>query len=104
MYCVWPFAGASQAEWRDDSASTSFQPECFRPWTAETQNWTHESREGPFRITVVNSFVGHTWRIQVLKTLLAIAETPEMSSKISELKVISTGTDVSAQIAAQDVN
>ena len=104
MYCVWPFAGASQAEWRDDSTSTSFQPECFRPWTSATQKWTHESREGPFRITVVNSFVGHTWRIQVLKTLLAIAETPEMSSKISELKVISTGTDVSAQIAAQDVN
>ncbi|WP_319529623.1 substrate-binding domain-containing protein [uncultured Cohaesibacter sp.] len=50
----------------------------------------------------MNSFTGNTWRIQMLKTLLAYAETPEMKSKLTELKVISTGTDVAAQIAAME--
>lgn len=95
-------AGSAQAEWRTQTDGSGFQPECFRPWAASTQTWTHEARGGPYRIAVVNSFTGNTWRIQMLKTLLAYAETPEMAGNIAELKVISTGTDVSAQIAAME--
>jgi len=96
------FTTAAHADWRSSTADAGFQPECFRPWSEGTETWTHTSKEGPYRIAVVNSFTGNTWRIQMLKTLLAFAETPEMQGKISELKVISTGTDVSAQIAAME--
>lgn len=96
------FSTSAQAEWRAPSDGAAFQPECFRAWSDDTQTWVHEAKDGPFRIAVVNSFTGNTWRIQMLKTLLAFAETPEMQGQISELKVISTGTDVSAQIAAME--
>ena len=95
-------ASTAQAEWRSPTDSASFQAECFRPWSDTTATWTHEGREGPYRIAVVNSFTGNTWRIQMLKTLLAFAETPEIADNVEELKVISTGTDVSAQIAAME--
>jgi ribose transport system substrate-binding protein len=95
-------AGNAQAGWREQTDAPSFQPECFRPWDEDTQTWIHEARDGPYRIAVVNSFTGNTWRIQMLKTLLAYAKTPEMADNIKELKVISTGTDVSAQIAAME--
>lgn len=95
-------AGTAWAEWRTPTDAASFQAECFRPWSEDTAIWQHEGREGPYRIAVVNSFTGNTWRIQMLKTLLAYAETPEMAGNIEELKVISTGTDVSAQIAAME--
>lgn len=95
-------AGTAFAEWRQETDAAAYQAECFRPWTADTATWVHEASEGPYRIAVVNSFTGNTWRIQMLKTLLAFAETPEMKGKIEELKVISTGTDVSAQIAAME--
>ncbi|PSL15360.1 sugar ABC transporter substrate-binding protein [Shimia abyssi] len=95
-------AGTAFADWRQETDAAAYQAECFRPWTADTATWVHEASEGPYRIAVVNSFTGNTWRIQMLKTLLAFAETPEMKGKIEELKVISTGTDVSAQIAAME--
>ncbi len=95
-------ATAAHADWREVSDAEGFQPECFRSWSADTETWVHEAQEGPYRIAVVNSFTGNTWRIQMLKTLLAFAETPEMEGRISELRVISTGTDVSAQIAAME--
>ncbi|WP_424971633.1 sugar ABC transporter substrate-binding protein [Dinoroseobacter sp. S76] len=95
-------ATAAHADWRSPTEDASFKAECFRPWAETTDTWVHEGREGPYRIAVVNSFTGNTWRIQMLKTLLAFAETPEISANIDELKVISTGTDVSAQIAAME--
>ena len=92
---------AQAAQWEQNVSGPSYEASCFRPW-GETSIWKRDAKEGPFRIAVVNSFTGNTWRIQMLKTLLAYAETPEMKSKLSELKVISTGTDVSAQIAAME--
>ncbi|QDG75406.1 sugar ABC transporter substrate-binding protein [Labrenzia sp. PHM005] len=94
--------GTAQADWRTTVSGASAEPECFRSWNEETALWQHEAKDGPYRIAVVNSFTGNTWRIQMLKTLQAFAETPEMAGNISELKVISTGTDVSAQIAAME--
>src|SRR5260370_2626487 len=38
----------------------------------------------------------------MIKTAKAYAETPEMKPLIKELKVVSTGTDVAAQVAAID--
>lgn len=75
-------------------------PTCFAPWDDTTTFMQWEEREGPFRIAVVNGFVGNTWRIQMIKTAKAFAEDPSIADKISEFKVVSTGTDAPAQLGA----
>ncbi len=75
-------------------------PTCFAPWNDETQFFQWEGREGPFKIAVVNGFVGNTWRIQMVKTAKAYAEDPAVADKISEFRVVSTGTDAPAQLGA----
>ncbi|MCB1462799.1 MAG: ABC transporter substrate-binding protein [Nitratireductor sp.] len=75
-------------------------PECFKPWSAETKFFKWEAKKAPFRIAVVNGFVGNTWRIQMIKTAKAYAEDPAVKDKIAEFKVVSTGTDAPAQLGA----
>jgi len=75
-------------------------PECFAPWDADTKFFQWEAKEGPYRVAIVNGFVGNTWRIQMIKTAKAYAEDPAIRDKISELKVVSTGTDAPAQLGA----
>ncbi|NRG18229.1 ABC transporter substrate-binding protein [Rhizobiales bacterium] len=75
-------------------------PECFAPWSADTKHFQWQARPAPYRIAVVNGFVGNTWRIQMIKTAKAYAEDPAVKDKISEFKVVSTGTDAPAQLGA----
>ncbi len=75
-------------------------PECFAPWAEDTPYFKWEAREGPFKVAVVNGFVGNIWRIQMIKTAKAYASQPEVAEKISEFKVVSTGTDAAAQLGA----
>lgn len=75
-------------------------PECFAPWSADTKYFHWEAKPGPYRIAVVNGFVGNTWRIQMIKTAKAFAEDPAIKDKIAEFKVVSTGTDAPAQLGA----
>jgi ribose transport system substrate-binding protein len=77
-------------------------PECFKPWSAQTKYFQWERKPGPYRIAVVNGFVGNTWRIQMIKTAKAYAEQAGVKGDIKELKVISTGTDVAAQLGAME--
>lgn len=77
-------------------------PACFKPWDAKTKYFQWPAKKGPYRIALANGFVGNTWRIQMIKMAKAYAETPEMKSQIKEFKIVSTGTDVAAQIAAID--
>lgn len=77
-------------------------PECFKPWSAQTKFFQWERKPGPYRIAVVNGFVGNTWRIQMIKTAKAYAEQAGVKGDIKELKVISTGTDVAAQLGAME--
>ena len=74
--------------------------EGFAPWSAETKYFQWDKKPGPYRIAVVNGYVGNTWRIQMIKTAKAYAEQPEVKAKLKEFKVVSTGEDVAAQIAA----
>ncbi len=78
----------------------SIDPNCFAPWSDKTSFMQWEAREGPYRIAVVNGFVGNTWRIQMIKTAKAFAQDPSIADKISEFKVVSTGTDAPAQLGA----
>jgi ribose transport system substrate-binding protein len=75
-------------------------PTCFAPWNAETKYFQWEAKPGPYRIAVVNGYVGNTWRIQMIKTAKAFAEDPAIKDKIKEFKVVSTGTDAPAQLGA----
>jgi ribose transport system substrate-binding protein len=76
------------------------EPSCFAPWTAETPHLKWEAQPGPYRIAVVNGYVGNTWRIQMIKTAKAFAQDPAVKDKIAEFKVVSTGTDAPAQLGA----
>lgn len=75
-------------------------PECFAPFKADTKFLKFPKKEGPYRIALANGFVGNTWRIQMIKTAKAYAEQADVAKDVKELKVVSTGTDVAAQIAA----
>lgn len=77
-----------------------YLPECFAPWDADRQYFQWESREGPYRIALVNGFVGNTWRIQMIQTAKAFAQQEGIADQISEFKIVSTGTDAAAQLGA----
>ena len=83
-------------------AADTYLPSCFKPFTPDTKVMQFPVKKPPYRIAMANGFVGNTWRIQMIKTLKAYADTPEMKSLIKELKIVSTGTDVAAQIGAID--
>ena len=53
--------------------------DCFAPWNDDTKFFQWERREGPYRIAVVNGFVGNTWRIQMIQTAKAFAEDPSIA-------------------------
>src|SRR5260370_24891541 len=76
--------------------------QCFKPWAQTTKYFQWAKKAPPYRIALANGYVGNLWRIQMVKTAKAYAETPEMKPLIKELKVVSTGTDVAAQVAAID--
>jgi ribose transport system substrate-binding protein len=75
-------------------------PACFAPWSEQTKFFQWEAKPGPYRIALVNGFVGNTWRIQMIQTAKAFAEQPGIKENIKEFKVISTGTDAAAQLGA----
>ena len=77
-------------------------PACFKPWTEKTKYFQFAKKPGPYRIALANGFIGNTWRIQMIKTAKAYAEQPEVKKDIKDFKVISTGQDLAAQIAAVD--
>jgi ribose transport system substrate-binding protein len=73
---------------------------CFKPWSSDIKYMQWDKKPGPYRVAVVNGFVGNTWRIQMIQTAKAYAEQPGIKDKIKEFKVVSTGTDVAAQLGA----
>jgi ribose transport system substrate-binding protein len=76
------------------------EPACFAPWDADTKYLQWPAQEGPYRIAVVNGFVGNLWRIQMIQTAKAFVEDPAIAPDIAEFKVVSTGTDAAAQLGA----
>lgn len=77
-----------------------YLPECFAPWNDEITYFQWEAREGPYKIALVNGFVGNTWRIQMIQTAKAFVEQEGIKEHISDFRVISTGTDAAAQLGA----
>ncbi len=77
-------------------------PACFKPWNDKIGYFKWPAKDGPYRIALANGFVGNTWRIQMVKTAKAFVEQAGIKEDVKEFKVVSTGTDVAAQIAAID--
>jgi ribose transport system substrate-binding protein len=76
--------------------------QCFKPWSDKTKFFQWAKKPGPYKIALVNGFVGNIWRIQMVKTAKAAAELPGIKENIKEFKVVSTGTDVAAQLGAME--
>ena len=75
---------------------------CYVPWAADTKFFKYPAKPGPYRIALANGFIANTWRIQMIKTAKAYAAQPDVAAKLKEFKVVSTGEDVAAQIAANN--
>src|SRR4029450_2760527 len=73
---------------------------CYVPWSEQTKFFKFPAKAGPYRIALANGFIANTWRIQMIKTAKAYAAQPDVAAKLKEFKVVSTGEDVAAQIAA----
>ncbi|MBV8441677.1 MAG: ABC transporter substrate-binding protein [Hyphomicrobiales bacterium] len=81
-------------------AGPAADPGCFAPWTAQTKFFKWPAKKPPFRIALANGYIANTWRIQMIKTAKAYAAQPDVAANLKEFKVVSTGEDVAAQIAA----
>jgi len=81
-------------------AGPSADPQCFAPWTDKTKFFKYAAKKGPYRIALANGYIANTWRIQMIQTAKAYAAQPDVAAKLKEFKVVSTGDDVAAQIAA----
>src|ERR1700747_2174102 len=83
-------------------AADASAADCFKPFTPQTKMLQFKAKNPPYRVALANGFIGNTWRIEMIKCLEAYAQDPEIKPLIKELKIVSTGTDVAAQIGAVD--
>lgn len=97
--CALGLAGVAQAK-PDIVAGPGYLPSCFKPWAEGTKFFRWGKKDGPYRMALVNGYVGNTWRIQMIQTAKAYAEQPDVKAKLKEFKVISTGLDAAAQLGA----
>jgi ribose transport system substrate-binding protein len=81
-------------------AGPGADPECYKPWAADTKFFKYAAKPGPYRIALVNGFIANDWRVQMIKVAKAYAEQADVAKDIKEFKVISVGEDIAAQIAA----
>src|SRR5690349_13633352 len=95
-------ASAPVAKAQEVVSGPAADPQCFVPWADSTKFFKFPKKEGPYRIALANGFIGNTWRIQMIKTAKAYAEQPDVKAKLKEFKVVSTGEDLAAQLAAVD--
>jgi len=102
VFGVATLAGAARAAGPQVVEGPGALPECFKPFKADTTYFQWKKKDGPYKIALANGFVGNTWRIQMIKTAKTFVEAPDIAPDVKELKVVSTGTDVAAQIAAID--
>jgi ribose transport system substrate-binding protein len=94
------FNAAAWAAGPEIVAGPASDPKCYVPWSDQTKFFKFPAKPGPYRVALANGFIANTWRIQMIKTAKAYAAQPDVAAKLKEFKVVSTGEDVAAQIAA----
>jgi len=95
-------AAVAQAAGPEVVSGPGADPECFTPYASDTKHFQYPKKDPPYRIALANGFIGNLWRIQMIQTAKAYAAQPEVAEKLAEFKVVSTGEDLAAQIAAVD--
>jgi ribose transport system substrate-binding protein len=94
------FGGTALAAPPKVVTTANSDPQCFAPWSSTTKLFQYPAKKGPYRVALANGYIANTWRIQMIKTAKAYAAQPDVAAKLKEYKVVSTGEDVAAQIAA----
>lgn len=62
-----------------------------------------KAKKPPYKIGLSNSFIGNSWRVQMLQAAMAYVEEPFIKPFIESFKVTSSGQDVATQIAQIDM-
>src|SRR3954454_24655781 len=96
-------ASALQATMAATASGGGFDPDvCFRADKASDKEISMTAKKPPFKIGISNSFIGNSWRTQMIQMATAYGNSPDGKALISELTILSSGQDVEAQIAAMD--
>jgi ribose transport system substrate-binding protein len=83
-------------------AADTYRPECFAPAPDNTKTIQYPAKKPPFKIALVNGYVGNDWRLTTILSAKAWGARPDNKAKLADFKVISVGNDSAAQIAAID--
>ena len=80
-------------------AAFAADDKCMVPWASDTAMVTRDAKEGPYRIALSNSYIGNTWRTEMVQIAKAYTEQDDVKQHIKDFQVSSSGNDVNAQIA-----
>lgn len=81
------------------SAAFAADEKCLVPWASDTPMFSWKKKAGPYKIALSNSYIGNTWRTEMVQIAKAYTELPEVKKHIAQFQVSSSGNDVNAQIA-----
>ena len=89
-----------------------YKPDCFRMASEKELKVVlkdnskriiqYKAKKPPYKFAFVNGFAGNAWRIQAIQATKAWAVREENKPFVEQLRVVSVGTDVAAQMAAID--
>jgi ribose transport system substrate-binding protein len=83
-------------------AADTYMPACFTPAADSASGISYPAKKGPYKIALVNGYVGNDWRSTTIQAAKAWGARPDNAKNLSEFKIISVGNDSTAQIAAID--
>jgi ribose transport system substrate-binding protein len=83
-------------------AADTYMPSCFSPAPDSASVIKYPAKKGPYKIALVNGYVGNDWRATTIQAAKAWGARPGNAKNLSEFKIISVGNDSTAQIAAID--
>ncbi|HVW58076.1 MAG TPA: sugar ABC transporter substrate-binding protein [Rhizobiaceae bacterium] len=94
-------AGAGAAAFGGTFARVAFADEekCLLPAKSDTPMVSWKKKDGPYKIALSNSYIGNTWRTEMVQIAKAYTELPDVKPHIASFQVSSSGNDVNAQIA-----
>jgi ribose transport system substrate-binding protein len=94
-------AGAGAAAFGGTFARVAFADEekCLLPAASDTPMVSWKKKDGPYKIALSNSYIGNTWRTEMVQIAKAYTELPDVKPHIASFQVSSSGNDVNAQIA-----
>ncbi len=91
--------GASAFYGLGGQAAFAADDKCMVPWGTDTKMIKQAAKPGPYKIALSNSYIGNTWRTEMVQIAKAYTERPEVKADIASFQASSSGNEVSAQIA-----